>query len=601
VSPVHRFCGFELDGPKRRLRHGGAEVALQPRVLDLLLYLVRHRDRVVSKDELLEEVWEGAFVADGAVQRAVSLARAALREHGCEGIRTHPRQGYRFVVEIEDEADADAEAGEAGDGSGEDDSAVEAARAAFAAGDWERAVRGFAAVDRDGGLLAADLERWARAVELQGDLAAAAAPLERAVAGYAASGRCGAAAHAALVLANLQIERRESSVARGWHRRAGRYLEGLEESAEHAFHAWVGSRLAIFAEELDVALERAENALAIARRCGDGDVEALALTYCGICRTSLDDPKRGMALLDEAGAAVLSGNTGAWAGGVVFCGLIYSYVNRGEWRRAGEWTDQFRRWCETNGVAGFSGLCQLHRAEVLSLRGSLDAAEREVEEALEVIPSGAPYAEGDAHRLVGEIHLARGDLDAAEKSFRRAHALGWDPNPGYARLQDLRGRTAAAVRSLEASLEQTSWPNRQKRALLLTELVDLAARGGELEAARAAMAELDATPDLGSTPGGRAMVLQSRGELALAEGEPAAAARHLRAAVQAWRELPSPCNLARVRVRLARALAETGDADGADLELSAAEAQAETSCLRSLADQCRRIREMLAAREAARG
>ena len=492
--------------------------------------------------------------------------------------------------------------GQAGDGAGEGDAAVEAARAAFAAGDWPRAAAGFAAADRDGGLLAADLERWARAVELKGDLAAAAAPLERAVAGYAASGRCGAAAHAALVLANLQLERRESSVARGWHRRAGRYLEGVEESAEHAFHAWIGARLALFAGELDVALERAENALAIARRCGDGDVEAMALVYCGICRTTLDDPERGMALLDEAGAAVLSGNTGAWAGGIVFCGLIYSYVNRGEWRRAGEWTDQFRRWCETNECG------RLLRSVPAPPRRGADRTgapsttpSGRSRRPWSVIASGAPYAEGDAHRLVGEIRLARGDLDGAEKAFRRAHALGWDPNPGYARLQDLRGRTAAAVRSLEGSLEQTSWPNRQKRALLLTELVNLAARGGELEAARAAMAELDAAPDLWSTPGGRAMVHQSRGELALAEGEPGAAARHLRAAVQAWRELPSPCNLARVRVRLARALAEAGDADGADLELSAAEAQAETSCLRSLADECRRIRESLAAPGTARG
>jgi DNA-binding winged helix-turn-helix (wHTH) protein/tetratricopeptide (TPR) repeat protein len=593
-----RFAGFDLDEPGRSLTRDGVEIDLQPRVFDLLAYLARHRDRVVSKEELLDAVWDGAFVADGAVQRAVSLARAALRSAGCEAIRTYPRQGYRFCAAVEE----DAGGAETGDGDAApaaaagDDTAVETARARLEAGDWSAAARSFARADAaSGGLRAHDLEGWGRCLEMAGDLAAAAAPMERAVSAYAAAGSAPDAARVALRLANLQLERREMAVAEGWKRRADRFLADRAETVEHGWAEWIAARLALFGGDNASALVHSERCLEIGRRQGDGDLEALGLVYGGLCHTALDDPGRGTSLIDEAGAAVLCGETGPWAGGLVFCSIIYTYVNRGQWRRAGEWTDQFDRWCESQGVAGFPGLCQLHRAEVMSLKGAYDDAAREVRGALELLAVSAPYAEGDAHRLNGEILLARGDLDAAEEAFRRAHLLGWDPNPGYARLQEARGRADAAVKSLEGSLAQTAWTNRQKRAGLLAEMVRLAARAGDLERARGALAELDAEPDLWATAGGAAQVAHGRGELALAEGDTTAAVAHLRAAVRGWREVPSACNMARVRVRLATALAADGDAHGADLELSAAEAQIESACLRALAAECRHLRASLGA------
>lgn len=97
---LHRFPDFEIDEELRELRCKGRVLPLQPRVFDLLVHLARHRTRVVSKDELLEQVWPGVIVADGSLQRAISLARAALEEAGAaEAIRTYPKQGYRLCVE----------------------------------------------------------------------------------------------------------------------------------------------------------------------------------------------------------------------------------------------------------------------------------------------------------------------------------------------------------------------------------------------------------------------------------------------------------------------------------------------------------------------
>jgi pimeloyl-ACP methyl ester carboxylesterase/DNA-binding winged helix-turn-helix (wHTH) protein len=95
----YRFDAFELDPGQCELRRAGRVCQLQPRVFAILEYLVRHRDRVVPKAELLAELWPGVLVTDGSVQRAISLARTALKDDGSR-IRTIPKQGYRFVGRV---------------------------------------------------------------------------------------------------------------------------------------------------------------------------------------------------------------------------------------------------------------------------------------------------------------------------------------------------------------------------------------------------------------------------------------------------------------------------------------------------------------------
>jgi pimeloyl-ACP methyl ester carboxylesterase len=95
------FGQFELDPARRELRVEGQATSLQPQVFDLLLYLVENHARVVPKRELLETLWPDTIVTESSIQRAVSLARSALGERGPALIQTFPRQGYRFVGELE--------------------------------------------------------------------------------------------------------------------------------------------------------------------------------------------------------------------------------------------------------------------------------------------------------------------------------------------------------------------------------------------------------------------------------------------------------------------------------------------------------------------
>jgi pimeloyl-ACP methyl ester carboxylesterase len=97
-----RFCFDELvlDTALRELRYRGEIRHLQPQAFSVLEYLIRHRERAVSKQELLEKLWPDAVVGEGSVQRAVSLARAAIDDDGTR-LHTIPRHGYRFVAPVQ--------------------------------------------------------------------------------------------------------------------------------------------------------------------------------------------------------------------------------------------------------------------------------------------------------------------------------------------------------------------------------------------------------------------------------------------------------------------------------------------------------------------
>lgn len=96
------FGPFQLNEQTRELLLRGEAVSLQPRVFDVLAYLIRHRDRVVGKEELLNTLWPDVIVTDASLQRAISLIRTTLRMGGCDdAIQTRARMGYRFSMEEE--------------------------------------------------------------------------------------------------------------------------------------------------------------------------------------------------------------------------------------------------------------------------------------------------------------------------------------------------------------------------------------------------------------------------------------------------------------------------------------------------------------------
>ena len=96
------FADHTLDTDRRELRHGSEPIAVEPQVFDLLNHLIRNRDRVVSKDDLIASVWDGRIVSESTLTSRINAARKAIGDSGEEQklIRTIARRGFRFVGEV---------------------------------------------------------------------------------------------------------------------------------------------------------------------------------------------------------------------------------------------------------------------------------------------------------------------------------------------------------------------------------------------------------------------------------------------------------------------------------------------------------------------
>lgn len=104
------FEDYALDADLRELVRGNSPVPVEPQVFDLLLYLIRNRERVVTKDDLIASVWNGRIVSESALSTRINAARSTLGDSGEQQrlIKTLPRRGVRFVGVVREESGAAA-------------------------------------------------------------------------------------------------------------------------------------------------------------------------------------------------------------------------------------------------------------------------------------------------------------------------------------------------------------------------------------------------------------------------------------------------------------------------------------------------------------
>ena len=110
---IWKFDRFTLDADRRELSAGAAPVDVEPQVLDLLMHLVRHRARVVAKDELFQAIWHGRTVSDSALTTRINAARRAIGDDGRHQrlIRTLHGKGFRFVGKVQEREPANRDRG----------------------------------------------------------------------------------------------------------------------------------------------------------------------------------------------------------------------------------------------------------------------------------------------------------------------------------------------------------------------------------------------------------------------------------------------------------------------------------------------------------
>ena len=445
-----------------------------------------------------------------------------------------------------------------------------AGREKFARHEWPDAYELLAAADRVAPLDAPDLERLANAARWSRNFPEMFEAFERAEAAYTAIDDHRGAARICLQLAREHYDRARDAVASGWFGRAATHLGDDTECGEFATMQLLSGAVLWVAGDFEGARQLLTTAAEIAKRVGDHDAEGEARIYLGHVLINQGDHAEGLAMVDEATAAAMAGALGVQAAGNIYCSTINLCRNRGDWRRAQEWTEISLRWCERESVVVFPGICQLHRAEVMRLRGSFDEAERDALEAIEELLTPSPRFAGAAFHELGEIRRRRGDLAGAAQAMRRASELGFDPQPGLALLRLDQGDVSGAHAAISRALNDEGGLAHEEQGLVLPAAVTIALAAGDLDAANERLARLEMRAAASGTTAFAAALAGARGEIFLAEGRLADAIRELRTACRMWSEESAPFETAQTRVVLARAFSEEGSTADADLELEAA-------------------------------
>ena len=441
-----------------------------------------------------------------------------------------------------------------------------AGREAFARRDWQGAFDGFSAATT---LEADDLDAWAESAHWLGRAGEAIDAYNAAYKAHLDGGAPRRAALSAFMLAIYLRVTGDGAQADGWLSRAQRLLADETEGAEHGYPLYLHIA-GLMGRDLDAAIEEAHRMQRIGREHGDENLVALGVFFEGRSLVKQARVREGLALLDEAMLTALSDNLKPMWTGAIYCGLISACHELVDLRRATEWTNATRRWCEPLPLASlYPGICRVHWAELLDVRGDWQQAEDEALETCREMVDIDVFAVADGWYEVGEIRRRRGDLERADEAYRQAHEFGRDPQPGQALLRLAQGKADAAAASVAAALAGRSGTDLE-RAPLLAAQVTIALASGDIGLAATAAEEIAAIATRFESVGLRGVAGWCRGAVALAREEPVTALAALREACTIWCELDVPYETARTRVLLARAYEGLGDADSAEREREAA-------------------------------
>jgi class 3 adenylate cyclase len=437
--------------------------------------------------------------------------------------------------------------------------------------DWHRAYELLQQADARSALPPEQLESLAEAAWWAGKPDQCIDARERAFAAYNARGDNRKAAGVALLLRLDFDHRNDGTVAAAWQKRAERLLENEADCLEQGYLTLSKYGDTHWGEgDLDRALELATEALDIGTRFGDKDLQAYALTLQGFALIAKGDVTEGLALFDEAMVAAVGGDLSPYTTGIVYCRMIGACQDLAEYRRAGEWTEAARRWCERQSIAGFPGVCRVHRAEIIRLRGAWEEALDEATRAMDELRDHALLGQaGEAFREIGNIRLRMGDLAAAEEAFSQAYELGATPQPGLALLRLAQGKVDAAASLIDRTLSE-GYRDALARARFLPAQAEIALAGGDLATARSALAEMESISAGYQSPALHAATHQARGAVLLAEGDAGAAREDLFLARRHWLSADAPYEAAQARVLLAQASRDEGDRHTAVMEVQAA-------------------------------
>ncbi|MFP3899751.1 MAG: hypothetical protein ACLFXM_02770 [Acidimicrobiia bacterium] len=451
-------------------------------------------------------------------------------------------------------------------------------RTAVERGDWQGALDLLDASGTDA-RTPAGLELRAQAAYGNGDFEAAVGAWEDLHSLLVLQGDAAEAARAAAMVAMyLMMDTGLMAPVRGWLRRAERLLAGHGETPAHALIAMVRTYERFMCGDMDSARGHAARAIELGDRLGVQPAVVIGRVASARTEIYAGDVQRGLDLLEEVGALLMSGDVDPLTTGMMYCELICAAQGLGRVDLAREWTDVMEHWRHGVAFGGINGRCRVHRAEILRMSGPCDLAEEEALGACDELRPwmrrefGWPLAE------LGNIRLRKGDLAGAEEAFVAAHGHAWSPHPGLALVRLAQGDVEAASALIaDAIAHPFDIPSKERPpfgdlrlAPLLDAQAEIAAAAGDVDTARRAADALRSIADAYDSRGLDAAASLAGARAALIGGDPERAIDDAGSAVAAWADLGAPFETAVARVVLGEAHHRRGRADRARMEWQAA-------------------------------
>jgi LuxR family transcriptional regulator, maltose regulon positive regulatory protein len=353
--------------------------------------------------------------------------------------------------------------------------------------------------------------------------------------------------------------RGEAAISSGWLRRAESLLESLPLVSEHGWLRLIEADTVLtFVGDVAMARRASASATEIARKLDDFDLMMMALAVQGFALVCEGEVVAGIQCLDEAAAAASAGELTRQSAPIwILCYLIYACERVRDIDRAAQWCERMRDLADHLHFLFPRGICRVHYAGVLMLRGRWSEAESELAEAETLFSGRRPPWTAESRVRLAELRRRQGRFDEAERIFRE---MEWHPLAllGLAELSLDKGRPRDAYEFCERLLRQLPESARYQRVDVLELVVRAAALFGEHARVAEALAEIEVLSEKAATLPLRAARCFSAALGAIAAGDLERARGFLEDAADLFEKSGTPYEAARARLELAGVLASLG-------------------------------------------
>ncbi|HET8737415.1 MAG TPA: hypothetical protein VFM69_12525 [Pricia sp.] len=437
---------------------------------------------------------------------------------------------------------------------------IDQGRKSFRQRAWNDAFHQLSDADREARLNPKDLELLAVAAYLIGYISESNALWTRAHNEYLNNSNIERAVHCAFQMGFGLFHMGEIARATGWFARARTLLdEGLSNCVEEGYLLLPVALQSLSEDDAKKSLATFEQAGQIGDRFGDRDLMALTRLGRGQALVRLGETRAGTVLLDEAMAAVDSGEISPIFEGIIYCAAIETCHGIFDLGRAHQWTEAMSDWCDAHPqLVPFRGECLTRRSQIMQMHGQWSKAIEEAFRGTEFLAKSiSEPATGEAFNQLGELFRLRGEFAQAEEAYRKAVRWGRIRNPGLALLRFAQGRINTAKKSIEtAMMEATSLKARPR---VLTAYIKIMLAANDLEAARQAADELTDIANRLNATLINAWAAKGVGAVLLYEGDTANGLIQMRRAWTIFEKLDAPYENALVRVLIGKAYHQLGD------------------------------------------